>query len=580
MRSAGPIKNTSDQLHARHPYHLDDSIREASTLADLSLVLDKNSRHLSGEDLATVLSKLAVFSAADPSTWLDEKAASEAVADALRRQDARDSDRARRRQHQRRSGGGASASERGGDEDAYLDGTAWESTLSPEMDSDLSDDDGYSQPPGKDWYLELDRRRRRRSSQGRSESTSLEDSRSIGRGGSGNMQTADGAAHQSSLAYAAAASAQLKQVIDRVASLACDKPGRFQQLASVATVLSYLAILGYDQKGKALSLLESSQHLIESIFKSGRKGIILENSSAVSLGSNSAAGTDIRTQEVKRRSASSIVALAWSCVAMDLRPSEAWLQTVESAIGEHWSSEEQQRPGELCSLAHSLSALGHRPNPLWMDRLYAATAQAMAGVGSPSTAAEPPLTGEKSAADLSGGSPESPVTATELTALVVGLSGMTSASAMAAASGGGSGLLSQPGEAWNQSFFAVSAPLLPQYSGTELTLTLSSLAVLGSKPSDVWMSGFYASMLSYLQIQKVSEDKLQQQRTTEQLAEVVESLARLGCRPDSAWLNECLVRTGRGLSLISAEHLSLVGGLLVELHGLLRKNPSTWLVSS
>ena len=217
------------------------------------------------------------------------------------------------------------------------------------------------------------------------------------------------------------------------------------------------------------------------------------------------------------------------------------------------------RPSELCSLAHSMAVLGHVPSPTWMDSFYAASSEAMA-----------PATAAASGDEAAPGGPvptlmATPLTPAEFTALVVGLSGMTTAAAAAAAAGGGGGLLSPPGEAWTRSFCAASSPLLMRYSGTELTLTLSSLAVLGSKPGDYWMAGFYAAVLAHLQRQKgegqlLPEGRQQQmqQMAVEQLTEVVSSLARLSCRPDSAWLNECLMRTNRGLSSMGAKHLAQV----------------------
>ena len=95
--------------------------------------------------------------------------------------------------------------------------------------------------------------------------------------------------------------------------------------------------------------------------------------------------------------ASSVGGLAWASVAMGRLPSEAWLQIAESVVGARRGLEERLRPAELCSLAHSLSALGHRPTPSWMDRLYAATAEAMLRPLAGDSAATGPLAGEGTA---------------------------------------------------------------------------------------------------------------------------------------------------------------------------------------
>ena len=127
------------------------SIEGASKLSEINGVLRDHGRRLHGSQLICLLAKLAAFSMTDTEAWLDEGSVRRSgTAGPLKKGKA--ATVASKRKTTAVPGddptlpvGTASVIAGWADEeDAYLDGTAWDGSMGSELDSDLSDEDHLS----------------------------------------------------------------------------------------------------------------------------------------------------------------------------------------------------------------------------------------------------------------------------------------------------------------------------------------------------------------------------------------------------------------------------------------------------
>lgn len=236
----------------------------------------------------------------------------------------------------------------------------------------------------------------------------------------------------------------------------------------------------------------------------------------------------------------SVVSLVWACAELQLSPPSGWLDDVEAATLTRLPSMSLE---EVVALVEALGKLRHRVGDAWLMQCEAATAALL-------PSAQP----------------------REAVRLLAGLWRMRH----------------RPDDAWMQTFLMATGPELESLSTQQLTDLLMVLSRMSCKPSDGWMTAYCGAME-----QQLLQGQQQQRRplsslasldggsggtlaavaaaaaggpggnggggsalTAEQLTSLVTALARLGCRPDSAWLNDCLLRSRRCLPAADASQLS------------------------
>ena len=533
------------------------SIKGASSLSDINAIITEHGQRLEGRQVVMVLAKLAKFSSMEPSAWLDEASAKRAAAAARPRMVQVKAKARRRRSGVKATAAGllspASRKAAAAVEDAFLDGTAWEGPMGSEADSDMSDEDlgmrNTAREGAPSWLTGLeeddenDRRRSSSLSASSTETRPLSSQRwrdgstvDVGTPLVQPPQREDNQQSRSVPRSRLAAISELGVTVQRAASLA--STSRFEDLSTSVAAIAFMASLQATEGGNGFQRRARVGHLIEATAR------FLD-----SPGRTEQAGRQIEP----RLLAELISTLVWAVGEIGYMPSEIWLNTIDTALGVGSPVGGRCDLGllslpELCRLANSRARLSPPSSSLLPEAIITASYDAMGAL-----------------LDAREGGRQHDQSPDDFVSLVVGLSALASnaasqadtsvahgtlATGVAVSLGGLSGL-----EAWTHRFCVVTAPLLSMYDGAGLTATISALAALGTRPSDDWIEPFYAAVITALQRGK------RQRRLrigVDRLSEVVWSLARLGCRPSSVWLNECLMMTSKGLPAAGSKHLAQV----------------------
>ncbi len=555
-----------------------DEVGRASTLKELKRLVKRHEDRVDTVCLCAVLTKLVAFSESDPAIWGGYEGGSVSTLPAAAATAASSSAGVRQRGGPAEflhDGTGWEQWEPGGINDEYGDSQDEEDTVASDIESgDEADPEAQEQMRERRRLAAVraamsDRRRRLASLAASTSSDALSE-----------YISADATEACSKKANAAnIAARQLAQLLQHVGGMVCRRPMPGLDLPSAAAVLRLLAKLGYaDREGMALLLGATEPLLLKAREKAA--GSLAARADVVGQPEQRLSNSVVQPVSMQQPNghrplslskdaeaalpsealdASAAIDLACTCVAVGVRPSAAWLHSLEALLDGDCALR-LLRPLDLCAAAHALGSLGHLPPSRWLDSFCSYSAQALL------------QSTEEPEASTSAAAKPSRLTAspTDVAAYVQGLARMQRL----------------PGEAWARQLCSATLPNLQRYSGAELTDMLTALSALGFRPEDAWMESYYLAVIGQLRNQpmqdvqgsasgdgslvSVDEELLGIGRVTE----MVVALSRLGCRPNSAWLNECLMRSRRGLAASGAEQLSK----LIHALSLLRfRAPDAWL---
>ncbi|GAX80014.1 hypothetical protein CEUSTIGMA_g7453.t1 [Chlamydomonas eustigma] len=515
---------------------INGSICQASTLSELNIVVKRHQGSLDSKHISAALSKLITFTEAglntNSSSYYGASASASITSSLTNLQSL----------NQQQSTVSTTYPPAGYPLDTYHDGTTWEEVGSGQ-DSDFSDDDDDDPSVGDLINNEAVEERLLRAS-----TIKVSTSRATCRDNMSNYARSRSHVHPKQVEGPLPVSHhKVKALTQKLAVLALPKPCGC--LITTVAIWVSLRTLNYKFSSSDLNMLFTST--------APKMKAACTTADVDECDEHAQNPVVHRASEKAGAQARAVLHLLQSLQVMKVQLPSEWSYLASSTLCRHV---DVLTPGQMCEAAFVMGLLTSSMKNQWQERFCSVSSAAIL----------------LAPGEVTAGSEASP----GLTVLPAqALSYLEGCTAM--------GL--DLDEGWRGRFCAATLNSLTSYTESELTAVMKSLVVLDCKPDEAWLESFYASTLSLLRSR--SQQQLQRQqrslsvggciadndddrRSVEQLTEVVSALAHLGCRPDSSWLNECLMRTRKGLPAASVEQLAC---LIQSLAALRFRAPEAWL---